>query len=178
VTPAPINFRRRRRAFTLLEVLMVLALLGLMAGLFITAARSFTDEGTRTPEDVFWQMVRDSRKRALLTGRPVQVRYAAPSKDDAAALVMTADGLEERLSFTAKDDVKLDFLSTEKSRSSILVAGQMVETQTLSSVTFYGDGTCSPFRVQIRTSAIAVRSLAIDPWTCAEVLTPTTDARR
>jgi general secretion pathway protein H len=149
-----------------------------MAGLFITAARSFTDEGARTPEDVFWQMVRDSRKRVLLTGRPVQVRYAAPLKDEAAALVMTADGVEERLSFSAADEVKMDFLSTEKSRSSILVAGQMVETQTIPYVTFYGDGTCTPFRVQIRTKELTPRFLAIDPWTCAEVLIPATDGRR
>ena len=156
---------------------MVLALLGLLAGLFITAARSFTDEGAKTPEDVFWQMVRDSRKRALLAGRPVQVRYEAAQKDEAAALVMTLDGAAERLSFPVEDDVKLDFLSLSKSRSSILVAGQAVETQTLPFVTFYGDGTCSPFRVQLRTKTSAPRLLTIDPWTCAEVLTPATDNR-
>jgi prepilin-type N-terminal cleavage/methylation domain-containing protein len=172
------SFRRRRSAFTLLEVLMVLALLGLMSGLFITAARSFTDERSRTAEDVFWQMVRESRKRALLTGQPVRVTYVAPLKDEDAALVMTADGVEERLSFTGMGNVKMDFLSRDKTRSSILVGGQAIETQTVPAVTFYGDGTCTPFRVQIRTNANAVRTLSIDPWTCAEVLTPSTEAGR
>jgi hypothetical protein len=38
------------------------------------------------------------------------------------------------------------------------------------SVTFYDDGTCTPFRVQLRTNAGA-HMLTIDPWTCAPVLT-------
>jgi prepilin-type N-terminal cleavage/methylation domain-containing protein len=172
------SFRRCRRAFTLLEVLMVLALLGLMAGLFITVARNFTDERSLTPEDIFWQMVRDSRKRALLTGQPVRVTYVPPLRDEDAALSMTSGGAEEILSFTGMGRVKLDFLPLEKTRSLILIAGQAVETQTLPAITFYGDGTCTPFRVQIRTDAPGVRTLAIDPWTCAEVLTPATEAGR
>jgi general secretion pathway protein H len=171
--------RHHRRGFTLLEVLMVLALLGLMAGLFITAARNFTADDARTPEDVFWQMVRDSRKRALLTGQPVRVSYAPESRDEPAALVMSSNGADERVSFTGMGKVTVDFLPLEKTRSSILIAGQAIETQTLSAVTFYGDGTCSPFRVQIRSDAVnAVRMLAIDPWTCAEVLTATPETGR
>ena len=70
----------------------------------------------------------------------------------------------------------MDFLSTQKARSLILVGGQAVETQTIPSVTFYGDGTCSPFRAQIRTG-LTPRVLEIDPWTCAEVLPLETNRR-
>ena len=52
----------------------------------------------------------------------------------------------------------------------MLLGGQLVETKTLPYVTFYGDGTCSPFRLQIRTTGEA-RVIAIDPWTCSLVLT-------
>jgi prepilin-type N-terminal cleavage/methylation domain-containing protein len=166
------NHGRRSAAFTLLEVLMVVALLGLMAGLFISVARSFTDDKAKTPDDVFWQLVTQARKQALLTGRDVRVTYAAPTRDEPAALVMHQDGLDERFPFVGPIEVKIDFLSTEKARSTILVAGQIVETQTIPAVTFYGDGTCTPFRVQIRAGSAAARVLAIDPWTCAQVLTP------
>jgi general secretion pathway protein H len=36
-------------------------------------------------------------------------------------------------------------------------------------VTLYSDGTCTPFRVQFHSNG-AARIIAIDPWTCAEVL--------
>jgi general secretion pathway protein H len=84
---------------------------------------------------------------------------------------------EARFPFAADDDVKLDFLSTQKSRTAILVGGQLIETQILPTVTFYADGTCTPFRVQIRTERGVAQTLAIDPWTCAPVLAATEPAR-
>ena len=52
----------------------------------------------------------------------------------------------------------------------MLADGGLVETQPRVSVTFYEDGTCTPFRVQLRTRDGA-HLLSIDPWTCAPVLT-------
>ncbi len=170
-------FRRSRAGFTLLEILLVLALLGLLAGVFISAAGGLTSGKAAVAEDVFWQAVTEGRKQALLAGRDVRMLFVAATKDEPAALVLNRDGVEQRMPFEAKDDVKLDFLSTQKSRSTILVAGELVETQTLPYVTFYGDGTCSPFRVQLRNGGINPRTHAIDPWTCAQVL-PSAEDRR
>ena len=36
---------------------------------------------------------------------------------------------------------------------------------------------CSPFRVQLRNKGIDPRTLAVDPWTCAQVL-PSAEDRR
>ncbi|MFZ1056073.1 MAG: hypothetical protein WAN79_10410, partial [Opitutaceae bacterium] len=58
------------------------------------------------------------------------------------------------------------------SSSSILIGGIVVETEPLTSVTFYDDGTCTPFRAQIRTNGGA-HLLSIDPWTCAPILAKT-----
>ena len=55
------------------------------------------------------------------------------------------------------------------SRYASQIAGELVETRTQPFVTFYGDGTCSPFRVQLRSPA-QTRVLEIDPWTCAPML--------
>jgi general secretion pathway protein H len=169
--------RRSRAGFTLLEILLVLALLGMLAGLFISAAGGLTTGRVTTAEDVFWQAAGEARKQALLSGRDVRVYYVAASKDEPAALVLKLDAGEQRMPFDPVDDVKLDFLSTQKARSTILVAGELVETQTLPAVTFYGDGTCSPFRVQLRNAGGNPRSLAIDPWTCAQVLPSAEESR-
>lgn len=167
---ASTHFRRERAGFTLLEILLVLALLALMAGLFISAAGNLTAEHGEFPEDVFWKAVGEARKEALMAGRDVRMVFVEATKDEPAALVLNLDGAEQRVPFEMKEEVKLDFLSTLKARSSILVAGELVETQTMPAVIFYGDGTCTPFRVQLRTGGGNARTLAIDPWTCAQVL--------
>jgi hypothetical protein len=52
-----------------------------------------------------------------------------------------------------------------------LVGGVALESNPTTHVTFYSDGTCSPFRAQFtRPGAASIQS--IDPWTCAPVLTP------
>jgi general secretion pathway protein H len=51
----------------------------------------------------------------------------------------------------------------------VLIGGTVVETEPLAAVTFYNDGTCTPFRVQLRANG-AAHILSIDPWTCAPVL--------
>ena len=162
------GFRKAARGFTLLEVLLTLALIGLLAGVLITGAVYLTDDKPVTPEDVFWKAVMETRREALLSGRDVRLRFV--KKDKAHALVSSGAGTEQRYPFENVEELTVDFLSTQKSSSAILIRGQLVETQTLPYVTFYGDGTCSPFRAQFRTGG-AARSVAIDPWTCAPVLT-------
>ncbi|MGC4072713.1 MAG: prepilin-type N-terminal cleavage/methylation domain-containing protein [Nibricoccus sp.] len=170
-------FRRGRVGFTLLEVLLVLALVGMLAGLFISAAGGLTTGKVTTAEDFFWQGVGEARKQALMAGRNVRMVFVPAGRDEPAALVLNLEGVEQRVPFELKEEVKLDFLSTQKAKATILVAGELVETQTMPSVTFYGDGTCTPFRVQIRTGGGNARTLAIDPWTCAQVLPSAEGAR-
>jgi general secretion pathway protein H len=48
----------------------------------------------------------------------------------------------------------------------------LIESQPIPFVTFFSDGTCTAFRAQfVRNGGTSM--LAIDPWTCAPVLTPT-----
>jgi type II secretory pathway pseudopilin PulG len=158
----------RSGAFTVLEVLVVIALIALLTGVLVTGSARMANGQAATPEDVFWKAVLETRKAALLSGSEVRLTFT--DKDKERALVAKAtDGTEQRFPFEWAGELKMDFLSTQKGTSSILLGGQAIETQTIPFVTFYGDGTCSPFRLQIRTSGEA-RVLAIDPWTCALVL--------
>jgi general secretion pathway protein H len=165
----------RLGAFTVLEILMVIALIAMLTGVLVTGSIRLANGRVVTPEDVFWKAVMETRKAALLTGR--EVRLSFTDKDKERALVArSADGTEQRFPFEMAGEIKLDFLSTQKGSSSILLGGQLVETQTIPFVTFYGDGTCSPFRLQIRTGGEG-RVLAIDPWTCSLVLPAGTTQR-
>lgn len=157
-----------RAAFTLLEVLLTLALIGLLTSVLVVGAMSLTEPKPITVEDVFWKAVGESRKTALLSGHEVRLRFVTKGKTY--ALVATGPRGEQRFPIEKQEDVKVDFLSLQKSGSAILINSQLVETQTIPYVTFFGDGTCSPFRLQIRTAGGPARSLSIDPWTCAPVL--------
>lgn len=161
-------------AFTLLEILLTLALIGLLATALIVGAVKLTEPRALTAEDVFWKAVTESRREALLSNQEVRLRFVTQKK--MYALVSNGPAGERQYPFENMDDVKVEFLTAGKPGSAILLHGQLVETQTVPSVTFYGDGTCSPFRVQLRTGG-AARVLAIDPWTCAPVL-PATENNR
>ena len=162
--------RHQTRGFTLLEILLAIALIGLLTGVLVTASVQLTDNKPITPEELFWQAVRESRQTALLTGLDVRLRYVA--KDKTRALVASSIKGEQRyLLEKQNEETVIDFLSSQKSSSAMLIRSQLVETSTIPFVTFYGDGTCTPFRVQFRTGGQA-RSLTIDPWTCAPILQP------
>lgn len=160
---------RRKGAFTVLEVLMVIALIAMLTGVLVTGSARLANGRIVTPEDVFWKAVMETRKAALLSGREVRLNFSDKEKEPA-LVARGADGEEQRFTFDTPGELKMEFLSTQKGASSILLGGQLVETQTIPYVTFYGDGTCSPFRLQIRAGAGEARTIAIDPWTCSLVL--------
>jgi general secretion pathway protein H len=186
-----------RAAFTLLEILLVIALIGMITGVFIVGAVSIADTKPPSAGDVFWQAVNGCRKQALMSGREVTLRFAKGENAEPSALVATWEGGGARYPFgMAKNagdtaaaaagagsnaanntapapgvpTVACDFLTTQKGNSAILVGGALMETTTLASVTFYGDGTCTPFRAQLRAGVSEPQVLDIDPWTCAQVL--------
>lgn len=154
---------------------MVIALIAMLTGVLVTGSARMAGGNVVTPEDTFWKSVVETRKSALLSGREIHLSYVDKGKDR--ALVAKApDGSEQRFTFEWAGELKIDFLSMQKGASAFLLAGQLIETQTIPFVTFYGDGTCSPFRLQIRAGG-EPRVVVIDPWTCSLVLPETTPHR-
>jgi general secretion pathway protein H len=162
-----------RRGFTLLEILLVLALVGLIGALLTAGVARVFSSDHPAPEDVFWQACRSAQKLASLSEHEVSLSFDAKGKQ-----LVWGNGQETDTAVfdTAGGEVGVQFLQSPKGGSRILIAGQVVETQELPRVIFYPDGTCTAFRVQFRVGANAWR-LAIDPWTCAPVLERTEEGR-
>ncbi len=159
--------RVRQGAFSLLEVLVALALLGVLATIFVVNVSTLLNRPNPNPEEVFWKAVTEARKYALLQGKDVRLAYDAKAKAFDAS---TSEGIQ-RFPVPIEGDLELDFLGPSKDgRMAVLIGGVRIETQPLSYVTFYADGTCTDFRVQLRFNRGEPYYLQIDPWTCAPVL--------
>jgi prepilin-type N-terminal cleavage/methylation domain-containing protein len=156
-----------RGGFTLIEILLALALIALLGTIFVSGTNSLLADRATSPDDQFWKACAQARKQALEEQRMVLLSFDQRTR----AFVMN-DGAQQRtLPVPGADDLAIDFHPAQSdSSSSILLGGTLVETQPLAAATFYDDGTCTPFRVQIRNSGGA-HMLSIDPWTCAPVLT-------
>lgn len=164
------NTLHLENGFTLLEILLALALMGMLAAVLVTGSANLLTDKPATPEAVFWKAVQQSRTAALTAEREVRLSYDPKTQ----AFVLDDGATAQSLAVPPTRQLTVDFLSTSAEQSSVLIGGELVNTQTIPAVTFYPDGTCSPFRVQFRTGG-AANVLNIDPWTCAQVL-PRTDA--
>jgi len=179
--------RPPRAAFTLLEILICLALIALLIGATITMAPR--SDMAMTTDQVFWKALTEARKQALTTQQDIRLGFDPKAKafiiganinpqasDNAGAQTGTNAGTETStggatqtfpVQFTGA--LTVDFLPATKSNGGILIGGDLIETNTMPFVTLYSDGTCTPFRLQVHSNG-AARIIAVDPWTCAEVL--------
>jgi prepilin-type N-terminal cleavage/methylation domain-containing protein len=163
------RFPGGRSGFTLLEVLITIALIALLTGVLVVGTNRLLSDRPKSADELFWAAAGKVRQDALLNNRDVRLSLDAKTYE----FVAYSEGVETRYPFVGKATAELEFLAAKAvgtSSSSILVGGNVVETQTIPFVTFYRDGTCSPFRVQLK-SRNGVRVLEIDPWTCAPMLT-------
>jgi len=153
-----------RGGFTLLEILLVLALFG---WIFIGGSSAMLSDRSSSPDDQFWSACAAARKAALEEQHTVLLGY-----DPKARAFTVNDGAQvSEVPVTGPEDLVIDFHPPAQSGSGsyVLIGGTLVDTQPLAQVLFYGDGTCTPFRAQIRQAGGA-HMLSVDPWTCAPVL--------
>ncbi len=154
--------------FTLIEILLVLALLALFSTLFIPGVNSILRQiNERGPEQVLAETILAARGAALESGKTVTLTY------DAERRVLRAD-------HPAVADLALETghqltLLPPTTGAVILLGGQAVETGELRRIRFFADGTCDPFRVRLQENKEATRIWVADPWTCA--LSPEKAAR-
>jgi type II secretory pathway pseudopilin PulG len=178
--PAPGAHRaravRRRGGFTILEVLLVVALLAATATLFLV---SFDSLARTTPEEtieaVFWSALRDAREHALRTRQPVQVFFDA----EQFAFVLAGAQPFRTVRVPVNEwpsglEVGVRFLEEVAQNEFILVRGELVTRREVPRALVFPDGTCRAVEVEIAVGR-ATRRIAVDPWTCAELLVPDRD---
>jgi prepilin-type N-terminal cleavage/methylation domain-containing protein len=150
-----------RRGFTLVEILLVLAMLALFATLLVPGVNSmFTEMNSRGPEQVIGESMLAAREEALEGNRAVELRYDADTRR-----FIWGD------SATRSDALPLgasvDLLPVAAG-ASILLGGELTEAQEpLRRVRFFADGTCDSFRIRLGEVGSPPRMLLVDPWTCA-----------
>ncbi len=149
----------------MLELLVTLALIALLTGLLVGGTAALLRERPATADEVMRLAITQARRYAVENYREVRLAYDNKGKAFQASSV---DG-KRAFPLELSQEVQIDFLTTQKDNS-MLLGGELVELSNLKYVTFYPDGTCSPFRVQLRTNNGPARVVAIDPWTCAPVL--------
>jgi prepilin-type N-terminal cleavage/methylation domain-containing protein len=153
--------------FTLLEILLALALIALLGTIFIGGSEALLSDKAKSLDEQFWQACIAARRQALEDRKNVVVSYDPKVK----GFIFSEGAAKVTVPVKGPEDLVIDFHSAQPSSiSESLIGGTAVETEPITSVTFYNDGTCTPFRAQIRANG-AAHVLSIDPWTCAQVLT-------
>jgi prepilin-type N-terminal cleavage/methylation domain-containing protein len=153
---------RRPAAFTLIEVLLTLALLALVSSVLISGTANFFRLRESRPDEDFWRAVAAARSQALSAEQTVTMHY----DDTAHRLAWAWDG--GGASAGLQGDA-LRFLPGERTGAKLL-GGIITETDALPRVRFYPDGTCDAFRAELTAPDGRTSILQIDPWTCAPVL--------
>jgi len=161
-----------RSAFTLLELLLALGLIALLAGVLVAGSASLLNDKPVLPQEVFWQAVHAARKTALQNaalqgGHDVQLSFDPKQK-----AFVADDGVAPKIFPIAKApaDLAVDLIpSSGTAGNSALAVGVADQNPPVPYVTFYGDGTCTPFDVQFRSKG-STQILDIDPWTGAQML--------
>ncbi|HEY4990369.1 MAG TPA: prepilin-type N-terminal cleavage/methylation domain-containing protein [Opitutaceae bacterium] len=155
------------RGFTLVEILLAIALIGLLSWIFVGESTALLADKGSTPDEQFWKACGAARKEALEDQHAVLLSYDAKAR----GFVISDGDKSQTIPVSGPDDLLIDFHPVlSDSSSTVLIGGTLVETEPLAAATFYSDGTCTAFRAQVRANG-AAHVLAIDPWTCAPILT-------
>jgi general secretion pathway protein H len=176
----PVVTGRLRDGFSMLEVLLAIALLALLGGVLMSVGSNLVSVQPVTVDDVFWKAVTEARKAALKAEHEMRLKYDAERKsfriiDGLTPTRTAADGYSreevvvKEFPVVKAERLTVDFQAATKGGRVILVGGVMIESEPVPYVTFYPDGTCSAFRLQVVRDGSA-RILEVDPWTCAAVL--------
>src|SRR5690242_7037360 len=94
----PDRLARRARGFTLLEILLAIAIIALVGTVLIGGSTRLLSDKPVTPHEIFWKAVQEARKTALKSEHEVRLRFDSDRKqfvilDGLAPATLAADGV-------------------------------------------------------------------------------------
>ncbi|MBL4574709.1 MAG: prepilin-type N-terminal cleavage/methylation domain-containing protein [Opitutaceae bacterium] len=163
--------RKRCSAFSLVEMLLVIALLALFGSLFVLNLDSLIAQGEADSlESEFWRATREARTLALYERKPQTLLF---DEDAIAFIVFGANGKKilsvNTKSWAKESRAEVTFTQRLTDDSFTLVSGKLIQTKEIPFVRFFPDGTCMPFLIEINVGE-STRTIEVDPWTGAELL--------
>lgn len=147
--------------------MVVIGLIGLLATVLTVGSTRLLLDRKESPHDVFWSAVGEARKYALQHETEVFLSFDNQGR---MFKTSTALGTKECPLPGGGMEFELEFLGMAKGARSIMIAGTLLETDTIEGVKFFVDGTCTPFRAQLVLPGKHPVVFEIDPWTCAPML--------
>jgi prepilin-type N-terminal cleavage/methylation domain-containing protein len=136
-----------RAGFSMLEVLLAVALLALLGGALISVGSNLIAVQPVTVDDVFWQAVTETRKAALKAEHEMRLKYEPDKKsfrvvDGLNPTRLAADGFSreevivKEFPVPKAERLTVEFLAATKGGRAILVGGVMIESEPVPFVTF------------------------------------------
>lgn len=159
-----------RAGFTLIEVMLTIALIALLSTVFVYNISSLLrDTDIRSLENEYWRAVDAAKTKAVYGQKPYRVEWLP--KETAFVISSSGDTQRFEMDTSALGDVEVEVVFEEASaeNSFILVDGQLVRQREVTDVTFYPDGTCTPFSVTLRIGDY-MNQFKMDPWTGARLV--------
>lgn len=165
----------RNGGFTLIEIVLTIALLGLLTGVFVLNISSMLrDTNIRSLENEYWRAIDSARSKAVYQQKPYTVEWLPKE----AAFVVSSSGETERFELDTSEfdgaEVGALFEEIAPENSYVLIRGELVAKREVATVVFYPDGTCTPFTVELWVGDY-VNRFQMDPWTGAQLVDPTAD---
>ena len=152
---------------------MVIGLIAVMTTLFVVNFNViFQEEERITAEDAFWEAARESRLQALLSRRPVILRFDEEASAFVMAMEQEGEGLRRFPVHALTHDgreILVRFVQERPRSELILIRGQLIDTRPIDQVVFFPDGSATSFWLEIEVGGER-RQVRVDPWTGAEML--------
>lgn len=168
--------RVSREGFTLFELLLVLALIGLFSSVFVVNITSLMKDGEmETLEREYWRAVESARTAAVFKQQPHFLEWDPKGNRFLVISAGAAEAFPVEIESPTELQIEVLFQEIAPENSYVLIAGQLVAKREIVKVGFFPDGTCSPYEVSMRIADFETR-FQMDPWTGVQLVDPSEDA--
>ncbi|HCR30598.1 MAG TPA: hypothetical protein DIV79_11325 [Opitutae bacterium] len=165
-----------RNAFTLIELMLTMALIALLSSLFIWNIQSLLKQGElEALQNELWSAVEKAKQSAVFNRVPHRVRF----DEKLQAFLVSADGEEVPFQVDTSGlgegiEIEVIFKLMLPRDGYRLIRGELVTHREIETITFFPDGTCTPFSVDLKIAEYE-SSYQIDPWTGSQMTKPEED---